>query len=76
VWNSLRLSLRAGALTCTDSTFGTVSVLLRCYLMATNFDGFSPDSSSIPATSVVRSLRKRADISRGSVLAIEKYSSS
>ena len=75
-WNSLPPSLRAGALACTDATPGTVSNLLRCYLLATHFDGFSPDSSSLPATAVLRSLRKRADSPRGSVLAIKKSSSS
>ena len=78
-WNSLPPSLRAGALACTDDTPGTVSsvsLLPRCYLLATHFDGFSPDSSSLPATSVLRSMRKRADSPRGSVLAIKKSSSS
>jgi len=70
-WNSLPPSLSAGALACTDATPGTVSALLRCYLMATHFDGFSPDSSSLPATPVMRSLRKRVDSTRGSVLAIK-----
>jgi len=40
--------------------------------LATHFDGFSPDSPSLPATAVLRSLRKRADSPRGSVLAIKK----
>jgi len=75
-WNSLPPSLRAGTLACTDATPGTVSNLLRCYLLATHFNGFSPDSSSLPATAVLRSLRKRADSPRGSVLAIRKSSSS
>ena len=76
-WNSLPASLRAGALACTDATPGTVSSvtsLLRCHLLATVFDGLSPDSSSLPAPSVVRSTRKRADSPCGSVLAIEKSS--
>jgi len=72
-WNSVPPSLRAGALACTDATPGTVSALLRCYLLATHFDGFRPDSSSLPATAVLRSLRKRADIPRGSVLAINNH---
>jgi len=74
--NSLPPSLRAGALACTDATPGTVSNLLRCYLLAIYFNGFSPDLSSLPATSVLRSMRKRANSPRGSVLAIEKSSSS
>jgi len=75
-WNSLPPSLRAGALAGTAATPGTVSALLCCYLLATQFDGFSPDSSSLPATPVMRSLRKRADGPRGSVLAIKKSASS
>jgi len=58
----LSLSLRADALACTDATPGIVSARLRCVLMNTHFDGFSPDSSALPATSVVRSLRKRTAI--------------
>jgi len=69
-WNSLPPSLRASALACTDATSGTTSTLLRCYLLATHFNGFSSDSSSLPATPVMRSLRKRAYSPRGSVLAI------
>jgi len=60
-WKSLLPALRAGALACTDVTPGTVSTLLRCYLLATHFDGFAPDSCSLPATSVLRSISKRAD---------------
>jgi DNA mismatch repair ATPase MutS len=40
MWNSLPHSLRAGTLACTDATPGTVSALLRCYLLATHFGGF------------------------------------
>jgi len=75
-WNSRSHSLRAGAVACTDAIPGTVSALLRCNLLAIHFDGFSLDSSSFPATSVARSWWKRVDSSRGSVLAIEKSSSS
>jgi len=75
-WNFLPPSLRAGALACTNATPGTVSHLLRCYLLATHFDAFSHDSSLLPATSVLRLLRKRDDSPRGSVLAIKKSSSS
>ena len=53
MWNSLPHSLRAGTLACTDATPGTVSALLRCYLLATHFGGFSADLSSLPATSLV-----------------------
>ena len=63
-WNSLPASLRAGALACTDATPGTISSvtsLLRCHLLATVFDGLSPDSSSLHAPPVLRSTRKRAD---------------
>jgi len=70
-WNSLPPSLRVGALDCTDATPGTVSARLRCYLLATHFDDISPDSSSLPATPVTWSLRKRADIPRDFVLAIK-----
>jgi len=72
VWNSLPPSFRAGALACTDATPGTVSTLLLCYLSASHFHDLSRDSSSLPATSVLRSMRKRADSPRGSVLALEK----
>jgi len=75
-WNSLPPSLRAGALDCTDATPGTVSALLRCNLLATHSGGFSPDSSWLPATPVVSSLRKRADSPRGTMLATEKCYSS
>jgi len=60
----------------TDVTPGTVYALLRCYLLVNRFDGFSPDSSSLLATSVLRSMRKRANSPCGSVLAREKCSSS
>ena len=73
-WNSLPPSLRAGALACTDATPGTVSALLRCYLLAAHFDGLSSDFSLLPASTVVRSLRQRADSPRGSMLAIKKSS--
>jgi len=75
-WNSLPSSLRAGALACTDDTPGTVSILLRCSLLATHFDCLSHDSSSLLATSVLRSMRKRADSPPGSVFAIQKFTSS
>lgn len=51
-WNSLPPSLRAGALACTDVTPGTVSTLLRCYLLATHFGGLSSEFSSLPASTV------------------------
>ncbi len=73
-WNSLPPSLRTGALACTDATPGTVSALLRCYLLATHFEGLSSDFSSLPATTVARSLRQRADSPRGSMLALKKSS--
>jgi hypothetical protein len=73
-WNSLPPFRRAGTLACTDATPGTVSALLRCYLLATHFEGLSSDFSSLPATTVVRSLRQRADSPRGSMLAIKKSS--
>jgi len=60
-WNSFPPSLRAGALACTDATPGTVSVLVRCHLLATQFDGLPSDLSSLPATTVVMIMRKRAD---------------
>jgi len=75
-WTSLPPSLRAGVLPCADATPATVSTLLRCYLLTCHFDGLLPDSSSLPATSVLRSTRKRADSPCGSVLAIYKSSSS
>jgi len=34
---------RAGTLACTDATPCTVPALLRCYLLATHFGGFSTD---------------------------------
>jgi len=74
-WNSLPPSLRACALACTDATPGSYSVLFRCYLLASHSDGCSPDSSSLPATSVLRSMRKRADSPRGTVLAIKNPTS-
>jgi len=55
-WNYLPPSPHAGALAYNDATPGTVSALIRWYLLPTYFDGFSTDSSSLPATSVVRSL--------------------
>jgi len=65
------ISLRAGAIACSDALIGTVSDLLRCYLVV-HFDGVSPVSSSLRATSVVRPTWKPADSLSGSVLAIEK----
>jgi len=71
LWSSLPPSLCAGALVCADVTPGIVSALLRRYLLATHFDGLSPDFSSLPATSVVMLMRKCVDSHRGSVLAIK-----
>jgi len=73
-WNSLPHSHRVGALACTDATPDTVSALLRRCLLATHFDGLSPDVSSLPATSVVRSMRNLVDSSHGSALDIKKFS--
>jgi len=70
VWNFLPHSLLAGVLVCMDATPSTVSALLRCCLLATHCHGLSSDFSSPPATSAARSIRKRADSTRGSVLAI------
>jgi len=56
--SSLPPSLRAGAIAYTAATSGTVSALIRCNLLATHFYGHSPDFSSLPATSELRSLVK------------------
>jgi len=75
-WTSLPPTLRAETLAFINGTHGTVSGLLRCYLLATRFVGRSPDSSSLPADSGVWSMRKRSDSLSGSVLAIERSISS
>jgi len=54
-------SLRAGTQARTDATPGTALALIHSYLLASHLDGLSPHSSSLPATSVLRSMRKRAD---------------
>jgi len=64
--NSLPSSLRAGTLACTDAIPGTVSAMLCCYLLAIHFDGLS-EFCSLPATTVMSSMRKHADSSGGSV---------
>jgi len=52
--NSLRHSLRAGALACPDATPDTASALLCCYLSDTQFGGRSSDTSSVPTCSLAR----------------------
>jgi len=55
-WNLLPTSLRSGALASSDATHGTVSALLRRYLLAIKFDGNSCDLSSAPTSYVVEKL--------------------
>jgi len=64
--NELPHSLCTGSLACTYATLGTVSALIHCCLLATQFDGLSPDFSSLPSTCAVGSTEKRADSLRGS----------
>jgi len=70
ICNFLPYSLRAGVSACTDATqYGFA--LLRCYILATYFDGLSSDFPSLPATTVVRSMTKCFGSPCGSVLAIK-----
>jgi len=45
-----------------------LALSLPCYLLATHSDGCLPEYSSLPATHVARSLKKRADSPPGSLL--------
>jgi len=64
--------LRIGALAGTNAIPSAASALLRHYFSDNHFDGYSPDLSSLCATSAVgRATRKTADSAQGSVLAMK-----
>lgn len=69
-WNSLPHSLRSGALACADANPGAVSALLRRYLLATHFGGFSLDSFSLPTPPVVGKLSESAPIASWALCAL------
>jgi len=64
-WNSFLQSLCAGVLTRTDATPGTVSALLRRYFVTAHFDGLTYESSSLPSTCALGSMRMSIYLAEG-----------